>query len=99
MMPLPKYRDSAEAVVITLQESKDGNLMVLHDLGSVLAACQDAPANQSILQELKTQGLDIRHAKVQVSLSASINIKNKLTGELFCRLLRALGDPTNMHCK
>ena len=40
-----------------MQETKDGELVVLHDLASVLAACAGHAANEEVLQELRAAGI------------------------------------------
>ena len=40
-----------------MQETKDGELVVLHDLASVLAACAGHAANDTVLQELHAAGI------------------------------------------
>ena len=40
-----------------MQETKDGELVVLHDLASVLTACAGHAANEETLQELRAAGI------------------------------------------
>ena len=42
-----------------VQETSDGELVVLHDLHSVLAASHGHDINRSIMQELAGQGLQL----------------------------------------
>ena len=49
-----------------VQETKDGELVVLHDLRSVLAASADAERNATAVKDLLDSGLDLQHTKVEV---------------------------------
>lgn len=42
---------------LNMQETKDGELVVLHDLASVLAAAAGHAANEEVLQDLRAAGL------------------------------------------
>ena len=56
-----------------MHETADGELAVLHDLGSLLAASQDAEINAPAMQAIHSV-VDLRHATVHVGSSLSCGI-------------------------
>lgn len=57
-----------------LQETKDGELIILHDLSSFLAASKASPLNATILNDIVESGINLDHADVKVEITAPLDI-------------------------
>jgi len=60
-------------VEFDVHETADGELAVLHDLGSMLAASRDAEVNAAPLQAIRGAGIDLQKATVQVGQLAVVH--------------------------
>ncbi len=49
-----------------MQETSDGELVVLHDLQRVLGASRHAPINNAVIAQLAAEVDDVSRAQVQV---------------------------------
>lgn len=52
-----------------MQETRDGELVVLHDLQRVLEASRHAPINKPVIAQLAAEVDDVSRAQVQVGSS------------------------------
>lgn len=63
--------------VVVVQETRDGELVVLHDLQRVLDASRHAAINDEVIAQLAAEVDDLGRAAVQVSYSDSSILLNR----------------------
>ena len=78
-MPITKYRIAPSrcqscfislmtVCVLLLQETRDGELVVLHDLTSFLSGAKGSPLNVKTVEKLERAGIDLNNAHVKVRI-------------------------------